>query len=335
MSAVRASIFSLPALGSVLLPLLVLGGCSSSDGESDDGDDTSPEAPLSYVPIVEYFNFQFQGRPVVAYIPEDAKAFTWLFHGTNGSVAYARKLETIATTNLLIPEGIGFVCSQSLDQGPDNSWDKSVPWSDSVDVVFHLDLLEYLVESDLAGTIEPETPQYTLGFSGGGDFAGYFANALLDEGHDVRAVASHSSAGHVQQGVPLPMIFILPENDDQGKSTVESMQGPREAEGLRTDRWDPPEIVPLPSDWWTRNPSVSPSMSEKTFSEMVRLGLIDEDGMRLVAVEEAEAALIQWEKDADVGSPTLRTEETQVAWALHRMNGYHAREVRDFFLDSL
>jgi hypothetical protein len=327
MNAVRASI--------LLLSASVLVGCTASDDSGSDGDDPPANDELTYVPIVQYVSFQFQGRPVVAYIPEDVKAFTWLFHGTNGGVEYAKKLETIATTNLLIPEGIGFVCSESLDQGPDNSWDKSQPYTDSVDAVFLLELYDYLVDSDLVGRLEPDTPQYTLGFSGGGDFSGYFANALLDEGHDVRAVASHSSAGHIGQGVPLPEILILPVNDENGRSTVEAVAPNRVDEGLRTDIWEPPEIVPLPADWWTRNPSVTPSMSEKTFSEMVRLGLIDEDGMRLVAVEEAEAALTQWEKDAEVGGATLRTEETMVAWALHRMNGYYAREVRDFFLDYL
>ena len=90
MSALRASIL-------LLLPALALAGCSGKDADSGDDDDDTSEAPLSHVPIVAYVDFQFQGRPVTAYIPENPTAFTWLFHGTNGGVEYARKLETIAT----------------------------------------------------------------------------------------------------------------------------------------------------------------------------------------------------------------------------------------------
>jgi hypothetical protein len=165
--------------------------------------------------------------------------------------------------------------------------------------------------------------------------SGYYANALLAEGHDVRAVASHSAGGHVGNGVPLPVIFILPENDDTGRSTAEGSVEEREAQGLATPIYEPPEIAPLPPDFWTRNPNVSTGASQKVFDEMVRLGLIDEDGTRLVEIADAEAALTQWEKDANLASPTLRTEETQVGWAMHRMNGYYAHEVRDFFLDYL
>lgn len=330
MSTSRASI--------LVLVGLAFAGCSGKESGSDNDDGGGPsDEPLNYEPIVDYVNFQFQGRPIIAYIPENPRGIVWLFHGTSGSVAFANKIDTIATTNLLIPEGIGFACSQSFDQGPENTWDRAEPHTDSVDATFMLDLHAYLVDSELPGLapLEADTPHYTIGFSAGGDMAGYFANVLLAEGHDVRAVAPHSSSGHVLSGVQLPMVFVFPENDDQGVSSLESAEPSREAQGLRTEFWQPPEIVPLPPDWWTRNPTVSLEVSEKTFNEMVRLGLIDEDGMRLVDVEDTEAALTQWEKDAQIASATLRTEETRVGWALHRMNGYHAHEVRDFFLDFL
>jgi hypothetical protein len=158
---------------------------------------------------------------------------------------------------------------------------------------------------------------------------------LLDEEQDVRAVAPHSSGGHASANIPLPMVFVLPENDTTGRGPAEGLEDDRTSQGLITKYYEPPEVVPLTPDWFTRNPDLSLEASERTFDEMVRLGLIDADGYRITEVEDAEAVLTQWEKDADLPSSTLRSEEIRVAWAIHRMNGYYAHEVRDFFLDTL
>jgi len=311
-----------------LVPLFV--GCQG--GTSDGGDDDDDDVPLTYRPIVQYERYEFQGRPVSSYIPENPRGLVWLFHGTNGSVAYVNKIETIATTNLLILEGIGIVGSQSLDQGPDNQWDAQTPADGNPDAQFLLDLHTHLVDTT---ALSATTPQFTLGFSNGGDMAGYYALVIMDEDQDARAVAPHSSGGHASANIPLPMVFVLPENDSTGRGPAEGLEDDRTSQGLVTTYYEPPEVVPLTPEWFLRNPDLSPEAAQKTFDEMVRLELIDADGYRLTEIDDAEDTLTQWERDTTAPNPTLRTEEIRVAWAIHRMNGYYAHEVRDFFLDTL
>ena len=65
--------------------------------------------------------------------------------------------------------------------------------------------------------------------------------------------------------------------------------------------------------------------------ELVRLEMIDATGARIFPIEEAENWISLFEREADVNSPTLRSETLRVGFAMHRMNGMYAREVRDFF----
>ena len=106
------------------------------------------------------------------------------------------------------------------------------------------------------------------------------------------------------------------------------------AQGLLTDIYQPPD-VPIVGDYFMRNPNVGETASQKCHDELVRLGMIEEDGTRITPVSELEQAIVTFERDADVNSVTLRSEEVRVAWAMHRMNAYYARKIRDFFVDHL
>lgn len=311
----------------------VLTACGGGDQGSDSDSETSsvPEAPLQYKPIVGYENFQFQGRPVVSYIPPEPVGVVWLFHGTNGNVSYCSTTETVATTNELILAGIGFICTQSIDQGPDNQWDLSTGANNNVDVQHLFALHEEIVATT---DLEEDTPHFTLGFSNGGGMAGFFGSVLVDKGYDLRAVAPHSSAGNGWDLLERTVVYVLPENDDIGKSDAYAIGESRDGQGLRTEFYEPPELV-LDASFFTTRAGLSQELADNAIAELVRLGLIDEQGVRLVDIEVAEDELTRFEQETTLNSPTLRTEDVRVAWAMHRMNSHYAREVRDVFLSEL
>ena len=46
------------------------------------------------VPTVQWQNSTFEGFPVISYVPEHPKGMLYVFHGTNGSAAFAERVET-------------------------------------------------------------------------------------------------------------------------------------------------------------------------------------------------------------------------------------------------
>jgi hypothetical protein len=314
-----------------LLGLLGACGAKGSDTDVEEGAAVD-EGPLQYAPIVGYDRFNWENAPVVMYVPPDPVGMVWLFHGTSGSVAFASKLETVVTTNELILEGIGFIATQSIDQGFENRWNDDTTDVDANEDLQRLfSLREHVIETT---DVTEETATFALGFSNGGNMSGIFAQAGLDHGWNVRATGPHLSGGSVS-GLDKPVIWIIGVNDEKNneQKALDEMDI-RDADKLTSEIHYCPEQLITP-DYFTKNPAIDLARSENTQAEMVRLELIDEAGERLAPDDELESYLHLFEQEAKITSATLRTEEIRVAWSMHRMNGMFAREVRDFFVDAL
>ena len=299
------------------------------DGTNDSGTAGAAvdEGPLQFAPIVQFDQLMWENFPVLYYIPPDPVAVVYAFHGSNGGTGYCSKIETIATLNELILADMGFICTESTDRGT-GKWNQSDGFNSNEDLQRLFGLHDELVATtDLTN----QTPVFTFGFSGGGSMSTFFIDAALDQGLDARAAAPHMSSGQAW-GMDFPVIWVIADNDPQPEAVAEAES--RMDAGLTTGLHFCPEVA-ISEDYFTKNPNVTLETSTKTFNEAVRLELVDEKGVRIFPIEEAENWLSTFERESTLSSASLRTEELRVAFAMHRMNGMYARDVRDFFLDAL
>jgi len=303
-----------------------------ADSVGGDDDDASPttalndDGPLRYEPDLQWDEMSFQGRSVIYYVPENPRGLVYAFHGTGTSVDYVTRIETVALLNELVAAGFGFVGTSSTDR-QSKQWDVDHPdVDDNEDLQVLFDLRDELIATT---ELDDDSPIYAFGFSNGGGMSGVLANAALDEGWPMRATAPHMSSGMGYDLDGFPMVWVIAENDPQpaAESLIESRSGPTEVYRC--------EVEAIDELYFMRNPNVSEGQSTRSQQAMVELELIDADGMPIVPVDEFDNYLHLYETDGGAlgaVSPTLRTEEIRVAWAMHRMNGLYAREVRDFFL---
>lgn len=314
-----------------LLGLLLAQGCASKDGTDTDptatGDNPGNEGPLQYVPVAGWDNFPFEDFPVLSYIPSDPIAIAYGFHGSNGSVGYCNKSETTALLNELVLADIGFVCTESTDR-QSGQWDNSSNFDTNPDTARLLRLHEHIIETT---DITADMPIVTFGFSNGGSASTNMSEFFDSEGYRAKVAAPHMSSGQAW-GRSFPIAWVIAVNDPQPEG--ESASADLAAAGIPTDVHFCEE-VPLSVEFLTRDGGMNVGTAETVISEAIRLELIGEDGMRIFPVEEAENWLKTYEREANVNSVTLHTEDMRVAFALHRMNGMYAREIRDFFLKHM
>ena len=315
---------------SLLVIGLLLVACKGKDEGEDSATTDTPKAEgeLQYAPIVQWDSTYIDGNRAYYYVPPDPVAMVWAFHGSGMNSGYCSLQETIAVLNELIVEGFGFACAESTDRDT-GTWDQFTAPEANPDIDMLGRLEDQLVQTtDLKRT----TPVYALGFSGGGAMSTFFIDASLSAGRDARASAPHMSSGSPWGRDYIPIIWVIAENDPQP-----------EAEEAILDRLDagaPTEVYhtlerAIDETWFTKNPNVSLEQSTEAFQEAIAFGLIDDGGARIIPIEQVDGWLGQWVQSTEINAPEARAEELRVAWALHRMSGEYAREVRDFFLDFL
>src|SRR5262245_52296927 len=108
--------------------VLVAAGCSgggpSGDGSGGDDDDNGVSTEI-YTEIRPNFAFtdeEFEGGRVTWVMPENPRAVAFVFHGSSGNIAAVQQTEWIELYDLLVPEGVGLVLSQSVDR-ENGQWD--------------------------------------------------------------------------------------------------------------------------------------------------------------------------------------------------------------------
>lgn len=316
---------------SLFLPFLAVAGCLFGGGDAGESGDTSvqgltDEGPLLYYPVVSFDEWHFQDHAVRSYIPSEPKGVVFVFHGSSGGVGFAKKIETVAVLNELILADIGFILTDSTNRGS-GQWDTQASFDSNPDLQ-RLDALYYEVIATTALTQSHAV--FTLGFSNGGAMSGHMANYAQEAGWPISGVAPHLSTCWSCSGSNIPTFWI------------EGALDPHDADPLYEDhlaRGIPAEFRVAPEQtisgsWFTRDPSVSEGNSQAAFDELVELGLVDATGVRAVPDDEAERQAEWYQNNGTANGASSRADDLRVAWGLHRMNGYYAREVRDFFLDQ-
>ena len=326
------------ALGVLAFTLLFTTSClfkkkdDVASGDDDDDDtvgvtDILDDGPLRYEPDIQWDTMTFQNRTVIYYVPENPRGLVFAFHGTGTSVDYITRIETVAVLNELVAADFAFAGTSSSDR-QSKQWDVDhTQVQDNEDLQVLFDLRDELMA---ISTLREDTPVFAFGFSNGGSMSGVLAIAALEEGWPMRATAPHLSAGRGYDLDGFPMLWVLADNDPQqsAESLIESRNGPTEVHRCHVEAID--EL------YFMRNPNMSEGESTRSQQAMVELGMVDTDGFPLVSVDEFESYLHLYETDAGAlgaVSPTNRTEEIRVAWAMHRMSGLYGREIRDFFIE--
>ena len=321
----------LPAYLAILLTVGcgVLGGKDSE--ESDTATNTTSSAvstaPLQYTPIVTFEQYPFQDFPVRSYIPAEPKGVVFVFHGSSGGIGFARKIETIAVLNELILEDIGFILTESTNR-QSGQWDTNSPYSSNPDLQ-RLDALYDLVIQDTSLTAN--TAVFTLGFSNGGGMAGHMGDYALGEGWPISGMAPHASGCAGCWGTTIPTFWASGINDPQDSESASNDLADR---GIPTQHHIIPELT-ISGSFFTKDPSVTESKSQSTFDELVELAMVDADGVRLTPIDDAEQQCEWYQNNGSVGGASARADDVRVAWALHRMNGYYARELAQFFVNQI
>ena len=74
------------------------------------------------IPSVQWQHSTFEGFEVISYVPEHPKGMVYVFHGTNGSAAFAERVETTDVINRLVSRGYGFVSTSSTERTGNRRW---------------------------------------------------------------------------------------------------------------------------------------------------------------------------------------------------------------------
>jgi len=99
--------------------------CTFPDLDCDDADPgVNPGNGFDPIlPVEEFTETTFEGFDVIQYIPGEPVGLVFLFHGSNGSARFARKLEVINVLNPLIELDYGFVATESTQRVKPKRWD--------------------------------------------------------------------------------------------------------------------------------------------------------------------------------------------------------------------
>ncbi len=291
-------------------------------------------AGCAVVPSYPSASRTFEGFPVISSVPDHPAGIVFAFHGTGGSVGFATKLETVDMLNHLTAAGYGFVATESTDR-VSKQWDTS-----SLSLTANPDLarLSDLYASLRAdGTITAETPVYAIGMSRGAGFAAVFAQAFENAGYPVAAIApSHGQipfAVRALGGLTVPAFFALGANDPIVDNTqVIGQVDDLVAHGVAAQYVVEPES-PLRSGRFLRVPNVDGPTADAVFSALVRAGLYDAAGHRLVDPATVEAALPTLAYPANVTAEQKQAlrDEVDVVLAVHEYSATYADQTVAFF----
>lgn len=323
------------------IPLSVAVGCAG-DG---DGSDTTPSGgdgievptsgtPYDRLPIQPNFRWEdgtVNGRHVMYYAPEDPpRGVLFAFHGNEGGITTVTQEEWIDLYNLLVPVRMALVLTESLDR-VEQAWDNTAAdsnpdWQQLVDV------RQWMIDNT---TVDEDTPVVGVGFSNGATFVQTFSFLALAADWPVRTFVAHQS--HTSSPSSVPGMFISAENDfDAGLPEDVQVVADKCTEALGTEC---PHVhgteIPLDPRRFARIPAYDLTMSANLFNEMVDLGLVDQDGARLVDVADVDSVVNWYIANSQGPSPSLPPTQFRVVWATHRFSSQHAYEEAVWLSDHL
>ena len=276
-------------------------------------------------PEPEYL--EFEGWGVFHSIPENPRGVMFGFHGSNSALAQTVGVEWTLLYNELQARGIGWISSESQER-TNAHWDLSSSTENNVDFAFHARLRDELIATT---DLVEETPVFAMGFSGGGGFTPTFLSLAEESGWDARAGLVHNSAGR-DEGFPI--FYVANDNDFTARaSSVQSSYDSAIASGIDA-RYLLIEEHDLDREELNKIEDFDLEYSVGLWDELVEMGMIDDNGTRLVELGGSEIAVFnQYEIQSEGRAPAKVVAQLKVVWAMHRVSAASAHD-EICFLDS-
>lgn len=324
----------LPLLGCTLLVACGGGGSGATDDPTptDGGADTDTSPPAAcddttFAPIerLDDWNVVHDGdRAAFYWVPPNPRAIVFMFHGGGGSAENMSNLHQTKIQNTYVESGIAFIVAESEDRAT-GQWDGSRNANQNADMQNMVEHRDALIAE---GPLTADVPVFSWGFSAGGYFSGDFAELAADLGWPIRGfIPRHAGP---RPDTALPGLYASGEND--GDIALHRSSADKHAESNAASQylenleraWTPEEML--------LHPNYDMGEAQAVHDELIALGVIDADGGRLVALDELERSMNQYENASALPGPTRVTNQLRVAWATHRVSSEFACEERDFVL---
>jgi len=291
-------------------------------------------AGCAVVPSYPSSTSTFEGFPVISSVPSNPAGVVFMFHGTGGGANFATKLESVDMLNHLSAAGYGFVATESTDRSS-KQWDTSdLSLSTNPDLAR---LARLYVSMKASGAITDHTPIYAVGMSRGAGFASVFAQAFKNAGYPVAAIApSHGQiplSVRANGGLTVPAFFTLGANDPMvDNQQVVAQVGDLVAHGVPASCTIEPETN-LNASRFLRVPGIDGTTANAIFAAIVKAGLWDAAGHRIVSISAAQAALPSLTYPANVtpDQKQMLRDQVNVVLAVHEYSATYAPQTVAFF----
>jgi hypothetical protein len=287
------------------------------------------------IPTVQWQHSTFEGFEVISYVPEHPKGMLYVFHGTNGSAAFAERVETTDVINRLVARGYGFVSTSSTERTGNKRWlvpDPSL--TTNPDLARLARLQAHLVATT---GLEANTPLVGIGMSNGARFVTNWGQAWRNAGYPVKAIwASHGTTAPSfdQAGqLTVPTVFSTSENDFTVPpgGVISSFLVAHNA-GTPSEIYSSQERR-LTAPPYERIPGIDTGESQQIVAAMVATGAWNSQGDRIEPDIETAAAKAQ-SASLPASVQAQRNEivnETALQMAVHQFTAEYADQVIAFF----
>jgi hypothetical protein len=307
---------SLPALFAATIAAVALSGCA-----------VTPSVPFSHT--------TFEGFEVISHVPAQPRGLVFLFHGTNGSAAFAERVETVDVLNRLIAAGYGFVSTSSTERTGDRRWNvANASLTGNPDLARLRRLHQHLVDTT---AVEAGTPLVGIGMSNGSRFVTLWGEAFKDGGYPVRAI--WASMGRIANPVDGPGELTVPTVFSTAENDFTSPPGPIIANYDATRAAGTPAELYVSRErnlgWarYMRIPGIDESEARQIWFSLIATGVWNGEGARIVPDIQEAAARVQAGALPPAVAPQRGEIESQTALqlAVHQFTAEYAPQVEAFF----
>jgi hypothetical protein len=304
------------ALAAALLAALVAAGCAVT-------------------PSVEFQHSSFEGFDVISYVPDNPRGLVFFFHGSNGSAAFAERVESVDVLNRLIGQGYGFVSTSSTERTGDKRWEVN-----SASLTANPDLARLgRLHTQLVNTtpVTATTPLVGIGMSNGARFVTLWGQAWKNGGFPVKAIwASMGRTAppfEASGALTVPTVFSTAVNDftvppgGVVSSWYDADQAGTPAELLFSHERK------LSNGPYLRIPGIDETESRQIVQAFKDTGVWNADGQRVVSdIQQAvnQAATVDLPASVAGANGSIQ-DETALQLAVHQFTAEHVSKIAAFF----
>ena len=287
------------------------------------------------IPSVQWQHSTFEGFEVISYVPEHPKGMVYVFHGTNGSAAFAERVETTDVINRLVSRGYGFVSTSSTERTGNRRWLVTDPsLTTNPDLARLTRLQAHLVATT---GLEAGTPLVGIGMSNGARFVTTWGQSWRNAGYPVKAIwASHGRTAPPFDGpgeLTVPTVFSTAKNDFtvppggviQSYLVAHNAGTPSEIYATQERRLTAPP--------YERIPGIDANEAKQVVAAMIATGVWNSQGDRIEPNIETAAARAQ-SASLPASVQAERNEildETALQLAVHQFTAEYAEQAIAFF----